>query len=149
LQTCRANEIVSATLDMFSALAEGRELTLERRTPQGDIELECDRDRVIQALGNLVANSIKVTPAGGAVRVGFERDANEVVFRVEDSGPGLSQDELAKVFDRYWRGDRTSYKGAGLGLAIAKGIVDAHRGRIWAESRLGEGSRFLIALPAS
>jgi signal transduction histidine kinase len=68
---------------------------------------------------------------------------------VTDSGLGFGEDDLAHLFDRYWRGNKPQYKGSGLGLAIAKGIIDAHGGRIWAESELGHGAKFFVTVPAA
>ena len=79
--------------------------------------------------------------------VGAELRDRAVLLFVEDTGPGLSEEELPRIFDRYWRGDSAHYKGMGLGLTIAKGIVDAHGGRIWAESKVGVGSRFSFTIP--
>ena len=102
-------------------------------------------------LGNLLANAVKFTPSGGRVRLGATRgdDAQEIVFEVADTGPGLSPEAQAHLFDRFWQERRSDHRGVGLGLPIAKGIVEAHHGRIWVESEAGRGSRFLFALPTS
>lgn len=141
---CLVGELIDSTLEMFAPLAEERELRLEGAAPP-DRPIHCDRDRVIQVLANLVANALKVTAAGGRVRVGAEEQAGAVVFSVEDTGPGIGPADLPHLFERYWRGKAT-YKGTGLGLAIARGIVEAHGGRIWAESQVGVGSVFRFTL---
>src|SRR6185503_465021 len=87
------------------------------------------------------------TPEGGTVLVGLTSDDNEARFLVRDTGPGISADEIPHIFDRYWRGSRPRYGGLGLGLAISKGIVEGHDGRIWVESRPGKGATFQFALP--
>ena len=87
-----------------------------------------------------------MTPSGGSIEVGAAPDAERVVFFVRDTGPGIEPAELPKVFERYWRGAATAYRGSGLGLSIARGIVDAHGGQIWAESRVGVGSTFYFSL---
>jgi signal transduction histidine kinase len=97
-------------------------------------------------MANLIANAIKVTPTGGAIEVGAAPAAERVVFFVRDTGPGIDPADLPRLFERYWRGTTTPYKGSGLGLSIARGIVDAHGGRIWAESQLGVGSTFYFSL---
>ena len=102
---------------------------------------------MIQALGNLISNAVKVTGQGGTVTVGAHTCGADLIWFVEDSGPGLSADDLPRLFQRYWRGENTCYEGTGLGLAIAKGIVEAHGGRIWADSRPGVGSRFSFSIP--
>ncbi|HWN70919.1 MAG TPA: GAF domain-containing protein [Haliangium sp.] len=143
------SEIIDATIEMFSGAADERGLTLDRQL-DGELDpVDCDRDRIIQALANLISNAIKVMSPGGCVTVGVERRDAEVVFFVRDTGPGIGADELPRVFDRYWRSKKVAYKGSGLGLTIARGIIDAHRGRIWVESALGVGSTFYVGLPAA
>ena len=122
--------------------------------------LDADRERVLQVLMNLLGNAVKFTPAGGSVSVDVApmndappdgADASSrpfVCFRVRDTGVGISQLHLPHVFDRFWQVRTTGRAGAGLGLAIAKGIVEAHGGSIWAESTLGEGTTFAFTLPA-
>ncbi|HZU96934.1 MAG TPA: ATP-binding protein [Planctomycetota bacterium] len=144
---CRAEEIVPATLEMFVGMAREGGVRLETQIAPGIPSLECDRDRAIQALGNLVSNAVKITPAGGTVTVGAESRGGDVDFWVEDTGPGISAEELPRIFEPYWRSESAPYKGSGLGLAIAKGIVEAHGGRIGARSAIGAGSRFTLTLP--
>jgi signal transduction histidine kinase len=147
-RTTQAAEILGAVSELCSALAAERHVELDVQT-SGVTErnFEADVDRLAQALGNIVSNAINVTPSNGRVAVSARVDETEIVFVVEDAGPGLSPDELARVFDRYWRSANTNYRGTGLGLAIAKGIAEAHGGRIWGESEVGKGSRFHIAVP--
>ena len=98
-------------------------------------------------LSNLGGNAIKFTPEGGVITFGAESTPTEVILIVSDEGPGISEADLPYIFDRYWQASGPRRVGLGLGLAIAKGIVMAHGGRIWAESRLGQGSSFYVALP--
>src|SRR5690606_29711095 len=93
-----------------------------------------DRDRVLQVFSNLLGNAIKFTPEGGTIRVSAESAGREVVFSVEDSGPGIAPEDLGFLFDRFWQAMNARRADAGLGLAIAKGIVEAHGGRIWVDS---------------
>ena len=108
-----------------------------------------DRDRLLQALANLVENALRLTPRGGRVEVLARREANggEVHISVLDTGPGISPEAQERLFDRFWQVSRKDKLGAGLGLSIAKGIVEAHGGRIWLESREGEGSVFWFSIP--
>jgi signal transduction histidine kinase len=92
---------------------------------------------------------VKFTPENGAIRVSVRQQGNAVVVSIADTGPGISPEHLSKVFDRFWMVQRTRHTGSGLGLFIAKGIVEAHGGRIWAESQLGKGSSFSFTLPAA
>lgn len=141
---CLVAEMIESALEMFLPLAEERELRVETVIPP-DRPVHCDRDRVIQVLANLIANALKVTAAGGLIRVGAAERGGALVFFVEDTGPGIGPDDLPRLFERYWRG-KASYKGTGLGLTIARGIVEAHGGRIWAESQVGVGSTFSFTL---
>jgi len=144
--THKPEDIITATSDMFGPLATEHGLRFETRVFPNLPAIDCDSERAVQVLSNLVANALKVTPKGGAIAIGAEPKDNEVVFFVRDTGPGISAEELPRLFERYWRSAQPSYKGAGLGLSIARGIVDAHGGRIWAESQLGVGSTFYFSL---
>jgi signal transduction histidine kinase len=102
---------------------------------------------VLQVFGNLIGNAIKFTPKGGEIRILTSLDNGEVRFTVADSGPGIPPEHLSHVFDRYWQAKSTAKLGTGLGLSIAKGIVEAHGGRIWVESPPGYGAQFNFTLP--
>jgi signal transduction histidine kinase len=105
---------------------------------------------VERVLMNLLTNALRHTPSDGAVAVRVESLATEVQVAVEDTGDGLDPDARTRMFERFWRGDRSrSSRGTGLGLAIARGLVEAHGGRIWAEEREGGGARVCFTLPAS
>lgn len=104
-----------------------------------------DRDRVLQVLSNLIGNALKHA-RGAPIDIELKRNGKEAIIAVRDKGPGIAESELPHVFDRYWHG-RTKKGGAGLGLAIAKGIVDAHGGQIRVASKQGEGSEFSFTLP--
>jgi signal transduction histidine kinase len=112
-----------------------------------DARVNCDRDRVLQVLANLVGNAIKFTPAGGRVTLSAAQSEGRVVFSVADTGQGIAADALPHIFDRYWQAARRSQKrGIGLGLSIAHGIVTAHGGKIWVESTPGQGSTFFFEI---
>jgi signal transduction histidine kinase len=104
-----------------------------------------DRERVLQVLSNLIGNALKHA-RGSAIEIGLKRNVKDATFVVRDGGPGISESELPHIFDRYWSG-RTRKGGAGLGLAIAKGIVDAHGGKIAVASQHGHGAEFSFTLP--
>ncbi len=142
-------EIIHAATDLFGPLAEERGLTLEKTVQPNLPSISCDSERALQVLANLMSNALKVTPKGGRVQIGVEARAADVVFFVNDSGPGIDATELPHMFERYWRGKASQYRGAGLGLSIARGIVDAHGGKIWAESTIGVGSTFYFSLAPS
>jgi signal transduction histidine kinase len=118
---------------------------IEARLPDHPIAIKADRDRVLQVLGNVIGNSLKHAK-GALIELSLEARDGDALFTVRDHGPGILPGELPHVFDRYWRG-RTKKGGAGLGLAIAKGIVSAHGGRIGVESPQGAGARFWFTVP--
>ncbi len=112
-------------------------------------ELWADRDRLLQIFENLIGNAIKFTAAGGHITVGAARADEHVLFWVADTGCGIAADHLPHVFERLWQASKTGQHGAGLGLPIVKGIVEAHGGRVWVESQLGEGSIFFFTIPTA
>jgi signal transduction histidine kinase len=105
-----------------------------------------DRSRVLQVLENLIGNATKFT-VEGSVSLGAKADGGEVVFWVTDTGAGIAAEDIPRVFDRFWQARRAQRSGAGLGLAIVREIVHAHKGRLWVESTLGSGSTFFFTLP--
>jgi PAS domain S-box-containing protein len=109
--------------------------------------LRCDGRRITQALSNLIHNALKFTDAGGQVTLGLCVDPLHSKFIVEDTGRGIPEHEIEKVFDREWQADETAHLGSGMGLYIAKGIVSAHGGEIQVTSEVGKGSVFSVILP--
>jgi signal transduction histidine kinase len=142
----RAEKLLGDALDAHAVAAAQRALVLE--ADWGALpNVHCDRDRIQQVLGNLLANAIGITPPGGRVTL-RGRDAGECVrFEVADTGPGIAPDDVGKLFDNYWRAADVPYRGSGLGLAIAHGIVAAHGGRIWADREQSAGALLCFTLP--
>jgi PAS domain S-box-containing protein len=121
---------------------------LEWKAPAAPVMVMADHVRVAQVLANLGGNAIKFTPAGGRIVVELTSDAQAATFCVSDTGPGIEEADVPRIFDRFWQAaDRPRRGGVGLGLAICHGIVRAHGGRIWVTSRRGEGSRFCFTIP--
>jgi signal transduction histidine kinase len=144
-----SRSLVQEALEAATPLATGKKLTIEREVPE-DLPAVCsDRDRVLQVFGNLIGNAIKFTPEGGRITIRAESETLAVKFCVRDTGPGIPPEHAAHVFDRYWQAKSTAKLGTGLGLSIAKGIVEAHSGRIWVESEPGQGAAFFFTLPAA
>ena len=143
-----AASLLAQTAEMFQSAAQEKGVTLRVDDCPPDVLVNADAERIVQVLSNLVGNAVKFVPAGGSVSLKCESSGNEAVFSVTDSGPGLDPDDLSRLFEKFWQRRRSDKRGVGLGLAIAKGIVEAHGGRIWAESKLGVGSTFYFALPA-
>ena len=146
-QRCAAGALLAEALDLMEPLAQQKRLRLERQVPGREVYVRCDRPRILRVLSNLIGNSIKFTSEGGAITVRAELADREVRFSVTDTGSGIVADELPHIFERFWQARKTARLGAGLGLAIAKGIVEAHTGRIWAQSEVGKGSTFFFTLP--
>jgi PAS domain S-box-containing protein len=122
-------------------------LELERHVEEPLPTVLADRGRILQVFSNLVGNAVKFTSAGGRVRITAERRGDEVCYSVSDTGAGIPEEHVPHVFDRFWQARRSDRRGAGQGLAIARGIVEAHGGRIWVESAPGQGSTFRFTLP--
>jgi signal transduction histidine kinase len=129
-------------------LAVKRGLTLAVENRGMPLRVHADRGRLAQVLGNLLDNAVKFTPEGGRIELRARSEDDEVVFEIADTGPGMSAEVQAHLFERFWQASRADRRGLGLGLTIAKGIVEAHGGRIWVDSELGKGSRFYFTLPA-
>jgi signal transduction histidine kinase len=141
-------QIVLQAIHMFDVEAEQHEISLSAKVPTNLPLIQVDSARIVQVLGNLLRNAIKFTPAGGQITVALEPRDGQLAFSVRDTGNGIAPDDLARVFDRFWHlSDGASVRGTGLGLSIAKGIVDAHGGRIWVESAPGAGSLFSFTVP--
>jgi PAS domain S-box-containing protein len=139
--------IVEESFEMFATVAREREVQLEREVVGEPARLSADSGRLLQVLTNLIGNALKFTPAGGRVIIRAEQAEGATVFSVRDTGVGIAADQLPLVFDRFWQAGRSS--GAGLGLTIAKGLVEVHGGTITAESEEGRGSVFRFSLPNS
>lgn len=139
--------IVHYAVESCLPLAAAASVGLETEVASGLPLVVADEDRIQQVLGNLLNNAIKFTPRGGRIVVVAQREGDDIQFAVRDTGLGISEDHLPRVFDRFWQSRSADRRGAGLGLAISKGIVEAHGGHIWAESVSGEGSTFSFTLP--
>jgi signal transduction histidine kinase len=111
------------------------------------VDVMCDRRRILQVLGNLVGNAIKFSEAGGSVRLHAEGQDREMVIGVTDTGPGIAPDVVQQIFEPYRTMQDQTKSGTGLGLYIAKGIVERHGGRIWVDSQVGAGTTFFFTLP--
>lgn len=150
---------VSRELTEVSALVEDARMLFEPLARDKSVQLDCrvapdlpqirvDRGRMQQALSNLLGNALKFVPAGGRIGLSAERSGDAVRIAVSDTGPGIAEEDVDRVFDRFWRADRRKERGVGLGLTVAQGIIQAHGGQIGVESRKGEGSTFYILLDA-
>lgn len=133
--------------ETFRRIADEKHIRFNVDPPTQELTLRADEDRAAQVLGNLLGNAFKFTPAGGVVALAASRSGDDVEFRVSDTGPGLTQEQIGKLFERFWQGRPGDRRGVGLGLTIARGIVETHGGRVWVDSMPGKGSTFCFTLP--
>jgi signal transduction histidine kinase len=145
----KAEALLEDVREVFRELADSRCVGLDVPAADPALAVMADRERVHQALGNLVANAIKFTPPGGAVVVRAEAIGESACFSVADSGPGIAPEQQGHVFERFWQAKGGDARGAGLGLYIARSIVEAHHGRIGVDAEPGQGSTFSFTLPVA
>lgn len=149
LEQTEVGVLVDSTLRMLRPEADSRGVTLLARVDE-TASAQIARDKIERVLFNLLTNALRHTPSDGSVAVHVERRERDVLLEVEDTGVGLPPEAPARMFDRFWRAERSrTGSGAGLGLAIARGLVEAHGGRIWAENVPGGGARVSFTLPTS
>ena len=149
VQTFELAPLVRDVLDLYQIVADEKSVHLTAQVPDG-LSLEADRVRIQQVLANLVDNAIKYTPSEGQVGVSAFREANQLVLAVKDSGMGIPPEELPRIWERLYRGDKSrSQKGLGLGLSLVRAVIQAHGGEVSVSSRPNEGSAFTIRLPLS
>jgi signal transduction histidine kinase len=141
------DDVMKPAIENMLHQAKAKGQTLEVDLPHGLASVAVDPRRVRQVISNLVGNAIKFTREEGSIRVAARQQDRDILISVVDTGTGIPPEHLLKIFDWFWRVPGTKKKGSGLGLFIAKGIVEAHGGRIWAESQFGKGSSFFFTLP--
>ncbi len=142
-----AADVVRDAVEIFRPLALAKSVSLSATLPDSALPARIDPDRIFQLLSNLFSNAITVTPRGGDIRVTAVEIDDVVQIAVCDSGRGMAEADLDRIFNPYCQLDGSGRQGLGLGLFISKSIVQAHGGRIWAESRLGAGSTFFFTVP--
>jgi signal transduction histidine kinase len=141
-------QVATDAVDFFRAQAAASGIALVEDLAPPALTAAFDHARILQVLTNLLGNAMKFTPTAGTVAVRVERIDDEIRFSVTDTGVGIPPDSLGEVFERFRQVNANDRRGVGLGLYIAKCIVHGHGGRIWAESKAGEGSTFCFTLPA-
>lgn len=150
LERCELDKLFDALVSLFQVRAIEAQVELAAIAEPGCVVM-ADRERILQVLSNLVGNALKYTPHGGRVTVTGRRDGDRTRFEVSDTGPGIPEDQCARVFERYWQA-RSSQRGSlglGLGLYICKQLVAAHHGEIGVHSELGRGTTFWFTLPVA
>ena len=149
LQPIDVADAVRTALETLTPESRERGISLRTETAPGVPKTFADRDRIVQVMSNLVGNAMKYSPAGGAVRVTIGVEGDIVMISVIDGGMGIAAEELPYVFDRFWQSKRTNRSGAGLGLAISRGIVQAHGGEMSISSTHGTGTLVRFSLPVA
>ncbi|MCI2961341.1 cell wall metabolism sensor histidine kinase WalK [Pediococcus pentosaceus] len=149
------NELFNHILDRFDMILKNNDkpdknYSIKRDFTRRDIWVEVDTDKIQQVLDNIMNNAIKYSPDGGIITCRLLETHNHVIMSITDQGLGIPKDSISHIFDRFYRVDKARSRaqgGTGLGLAISKEVIQLHGGRIWVESREGEGSTFYISLP--
>lgn len=141
--------LLEETYELFKAQAATAFITLQYGTGGAVPKVYADHHRLLQVLSNLIGNAMKFTPKGGMIAFRADAQDDHVLFAVTDTGPGIPKKNLQDIFNPYWQAKRAERLGAGLGLPIAKGIVEAHGGQIWVESDQGRGTKFFFTLPVA
>lgn len=145
---CSVDRLIWESVELVKKHADKKGIRIQVDFQDRLPSIVCDPDRMKQVLANLVGNAIKFSPEFGVVRIQANSTPAGLEFAIKDNGPGITQENLAHIFDRYWQAKETAKFGTGLGLSIAKGIVESHSGRIWVKSELGVGTNFYFTLPA-
>jgi PAS domain S-box-containing protein len=146
VQGVPASSLLHDALRTLAPLAEDKQVAVVTDWIEPLPDVQVDPERIAQVVSNVVGNAIKFTPKNGRIRIAAAEREDSVIVSVTDNGPGITAQHLPHVFDRYWQSSRRN-RGAGLGLPIAKAIIEAHGGRIWAESEEGSGATFHFTLP--
>jgi signal transduction histidine kinase len=147
VEDVRVDDIIRRADETFRPVAERRHVHFETAGHDG-VTVRADPTRVAQIVGNLVGNAIKFAPEQGSVKLLATPHDHEVLFQVSDDGPGIPADNVSHIFDSFWQARKNDRRGVGLGLAIAKTLVEAQGGKIWVESKVDHGSTFSFSLPA-
>ena len=142
-----ASSLITEALDGHAEVASKKGVTIIRECEVAGAYVDCDRGRVVQAIGNLLGNAIKFCSPGDVIRVRGSFDHDHLTLSIADTGPGIAPNELPHIFEPYWSAKRHARKGTGLGLFICKGIIEAHAGEIGVQTTPGEGTTFTVKLP--
>ncbi len=142
-----AGELLCQAIESLRPEIAEKSIALDEQLPDPSISVQCDPGRILQVLLNLLGNAIKFTPPQGRITLRLTSGDHLLCFAIADTGPGIAPSEIPLLFERFWHSPRAYRHGAGLGLYIAKGIIEMHGGQIWVDSRLGTGSTFSFTLP--
>jgi signal transduction histidine kinase len=149
MESLKTETFVNQMVSVFEPIANAKKIILKAKVDPNLPDCWGDWKRLRQVVSNILGNALKFTPAGGTVTIHAVQVETFVRFSIEDTGPGISPENVPKVFEKYWQVKETERKGMGLGLAIAKEIVQGHGGQIWVESILGKGTTFHFTIPSA
>lgn len=141
------NSLVNEILNSHAIIAQKQNISLLSKLEQNPLLIWGDKDKIAQLVNNLISNAIKYTRDNGMATVSLCEDEQNIRFVVEDNGPGIPEEDYDKVFDRFERITTENKEGTGLGLPISKEIAELHKGKLWVESEIGKGSKFIFTLP--
>ena len=139
--------LLQECVDLFAPIVSSKSFSMTIHTSTEPIFANIDHDRILQVLSNLIGNSLKFTPNGGTIELSVRKQETQVEISVTDNGPGIAEEAKVQIFERFSQLTMNDRRGLGLGLFIAKWIVETHKGRMWVTSELGKGSRFSFTLP--
>jgi signal transduction histidine kinase len=146
LQTVNVSEMIHQVVDLYQYVAEEKNIDVKVECAS-DMHVAADYNRMREVLANLLDNAIKYTNPGGSIAIEAQKEKEQVIIRVKDTGSGIPSNEIAKIWDRLHRGDKSrSQPGLGLGLSLVKAVVEAHKGRVEVHSEPGVGSIFTVYL---
>jgi CheY-like chemotaxis protein/two-component sensor histidine kinase len=148
-QAVETAELILSALDSQHGLAAAASVIVAADVSPELPPLQADEERLLDVLENLISNAVKFNCPGGSITVGAASQGNEILIWVKDTGSGIAAEQLPHIFDRFWQAQKKERRGIGLGLSICKAIVDAHGGRIWAESAVGVGTTIFFTVPAA
>lgn len=141
-----ARALLETSFDRFRATAAEKQVHLDREVKTDPGTIQVDRDRILQVLSSLLGNAVELTPAGGKVMITVDVIDELPTFAVSDSGPGITAEQRSKIFGPYWQAGRTRGAGVGLGLSIARGLIEEHGGTLQVESEAGAGATFSFTI---
>jgi len=147
LTETRIEDLINESVESFEYAASAKKISLKASLPNSNNTVLCDKNRVTQILSNLIGNALKFTPTGGSVTIKVRETKNEFTISVRDTGPGIPDDQKSRIFERYAQIGNKQRGGLGLGLYIAKTLVESHMGKLWVTSEPGSGSTFWFTLP--
>jgi CheY-like chemotaxis protein len=149
LKNVETSDLIVAAIESQQSVAAEASIILASDVSPHLPALHGDEERLLEVLENLIGNAVKFTPSGGKITVGASSRGNELLIWVKDTGAGISEDQMPHIFDRFWQAKKKERRGIGLGLSICKAIVEAHEGKLWAESELGAGTTMYFTIPAA